>query len=59
MIELPVLEPSTTREARTVARCHEKFVQRRHRFDVERALVAAASIAYLIAMASDLVGLYR
>jgi hypothetical protein len=70
MIEnLPLLTPDASRTARTIARCHDRLAARRrktearHRapnpkgFGAERLLVAGFCVAYLIAMAGDLLAI--
>ena len=53
-----------------MARCRERFVQRRRRLEsrsrprakscfIERALVAGVSMVYLIAMVGDILNVYR
>jgi hypothetical protein len=70
MIEnLPLLTPDASRRARTVARCHDRLAARRRRIEArnrapktrapstERLLVAGFCVAYLIAMAGDLLAI--
>ena len=67
MIEnLPRLTPDASRSAKTLARCHERLAARRRKiesrnrppgrraFGPERLLAAGFCVAYLIAMAGDL-----
>lgn len=71
MIEhLPALDPDAPRGARTLARCREQLARRRLRLErqarfrsqawlVERFVVAGVCVAYLVAMAGDIIRLYR
>jgi len=67
MIEdLPRLTPDTSRSAKTVGRCHDLLAARRRRVEArnrlltrrmvgaERLLAMGVCVAYLIAMAGDL-----
>lgn len=66
MIEnLPLLTPDTARSEVTLARCHDRLAARRRKIEArtrapgrrartERLLVAGLCVAYLIAMAGDL-----
>ena len=67
MIEnLPLLTPDASRRERTIARCHERLAVRRRKIEArnrrsgarvlgaERLLAAGLCVAYLIAMAGDL-----
>ena len=67
MIEnLTLLTPDASRNARTIARCHERLAARRRKiaarnraskpraFGADRLLAAGFCVAYLIAMAGDL-----
>ena len=70
MIEnLPWLRPDASRSAKTLARCHDRLAARRRNIEArsrasgaralgaERLLVAGFCVAYLIAMAGDLLAL--
>jgi hypothetical protein len=70
MIEnLPRLTPDASRSAKTIARCHDRLAARRRKIEarnrpsaarahgVERLLVAGFCVAYLIAMAGDLLAI--
>jgi hypothetical protein len=70
MIEnLPLVTPDASRGARTIARCHDRLAARRRKIEVrhrapnprapgaERLLVACFCVAYLIAMAGDLLAI--
>ena len=69
MIEnLPRLTPDVARSATTLARCHERLAARRRKIEArnrpagrrmlaERLLVAGVCVAYLIAMAGDLLAI--
>jgi hypothetical protein len=67
MIEnLAQLAPDASRRTRTLARCHERLAAERRRIEartgasqpravgVERLLVVGACVAYLVAMARDI-----
>ena len=69
MIEsLPLLTPDALRRAKTIARCHDRLAARRRKIETrhrrgaralgaERLLVAGFCVAYLIAMAGDLLAI--
>jgi hypothetical protein len=71
MIEsLPLVEPDASRSARTIARCHARLSARRRTIEArrsrapkpralgaERLLVTGFCLAYLIAMAGDLLAI--
>ena len=70
MIEnLPLLTPDASRNAKTIARCHERLAARRRKietrnrapkpraFGTDRLLVAGFCVAYLIVMAGDLLAI--
>ena len=70
MIEnMPIVTPDTSSGARTIARCHDRLAARRRKIEVrhrapnprapgaERLLVACFCVAYLIAMAGDLLAI--
>jgi len=70
MIEdLPLVTPDASRSARTIARCHDRLAARRRKMaarsqvpnprglGAERLLVACFCVAYLIAMAGDLLAI--
>ena len=66
---LPLLTPDASRRARTMARCHDRLAARRRKIEarhrppaqrgarLERLLVAGLCVAYLIAMAGDLLAI--
>ena len=70
MIEnLPLLTPDASLSAKTIARCHNRLAARRRKIEArsrpagqkgstaERLLVAGFCVAYLIAMAGDLIAI--
>ena len=70
MIEdLPRLTPDASRRAKTIARCHDRLAARRRKIEArnrpsgaralgaERLLVGGLCVAYLIAMAGDLLAI--
>ena len=71
MIEnLPLLTPDASRSAKTIARCHDRLAARRRKIEArnraaercealgaERLLVAGFCVAYLVAMAGDLLAI--
>ena len=70
MIEnLPRLTPDASRSAKTLSRCHDRLAARRRKiesrnrpsgaraFGPERLLAAGFCVAYLIAMAGDLLAI--
>ena len=70
MIEdLPRITPDASRRARTIARCHDRLGAHRRRIEArsqprsprtlagERLLVVGVCVAYLIAMAADIVAI--
>ena len=70
MIEhLPLVTPDASRSARTIARCHDRLAARRRKIEVrnrapnprslgaDRLLVVCFCVAYLIAMAGDLLAI--
>ena len=69
MIEhLELLAPDASRNAKTIARCHDRLAARRRQLEVcdrapgtrvraERLLVAGLCVAYLVAMAGDLLAI--
>ena len=70
MIEnLPLLTPDASRRAKTIARCHNRLAARRRKIEArsrpssartlaaERLLAAGFCVAYLIAMAGDLLAI--
>ena len=66
---LPLLTPDGSRSARTIARCHDRLAARRRKikarsrapnpraFGADRLVVAGFCVAYLIAMAGDLLAI--
>lgn len=70
MIEnLPLLTPDASLSAKTIARCHDRLAVRRRKIEgrgrpsgarvlgAERLLVTGFCVAYLIAMAGDLLAI--